>query len=394
MKKRVASFLFALIMIIGVCIPAGATESKKALRFDENGEFKIMHLTDCQDIYPANETMLKFIDASLKEYQPDLVVLGGDNVVADSENLEAGIAELVKVFADNKTYFTLVFGNHDCERGMTNDELLVLYQKYGGEYCLADDLYPELHGCGTQMLPVLSSKSDDTALALYMFDSGSKAYDEDGNKVGYDCVHKDQIEWYKETSLTLEKQEGKKVPAFAFQHIVVGEVYDALFFESAVDMGELTRKFNGKIYSFFPKTNNFSGFLLEYPCPGYYNFGQFEAMVERGDVVAMFSGHDHVNTYETEIDGVKIISTGGATYHSYGNDKTRGFRLITVNENDVKGFESETITVNDFALANDDFANVAGISSISAIGSEILAAVMLAFGKFSGIFAGIIDFVF
>ena len=27
-----------------------------------------------------------------------------------------------------------------------------------------------------------------------------KAYDENGNDVGYDCVHEDQIEWYKATS--------------------------------------------------------------------------------------------------------------------------------------------------------------------------------------------------
>lgn len=389
MKKRILSAVLALVLVIGICFSVSAAETKSSLKFDENGEFKIMHLTDCQDDYPATETMLKFIDASLKEYQPDIVVLGGDNVVADYEDLDAAIAELVKVFVDNKTYFTLVFGNHDCEHGMTNDELMILYQKHGGEYCLANDLYPELHGCGTQMLPVLSSDGTKTAFALYMFDSGSKSDD----NLGYDSVRENQIEWYKSTSKTLEEQEGKKVPALAFQHIVVGDVYDALFYESSVDMGELTPKYNGKTYSFLPRTNNFTGFLLEFPCPGYYNYGQFDAMAARGDILGIFSGHDHINTYETELKGIKIINTGGATYHSYGKEMTRGMRMITVNEKDTWNFESEMVTVNGFALENSDFASDAGVISVVAMITETLAKVLLALGEFSGFFAGIIDSV-
>ncbi len=395
MKKRILSAVLALALVISACFCVSADSAKSPLRFDENGEFKIMHLCDCQDGYPASEKMLKFIDAALKEYQPDIVVLGGDNVVSDFEDKDEAIKELVDVFVANETYFTLVFGNHDCEQGMTNDELMVLYQKYGGEYCLASDPEPELHGCGTQMLPVLSTMGDSTEFALYMFDSGSHAYDENGNDVGYDCVHEDQIEWYKDTSKNLEAQEGKKIPGLAFQHIVVGEAYDALFYETSndVDLGVLTPKYNGKTYTFFPRTNNFTGFLLEFPCPGYYNYGQFDAMVERGDILGIFSGHDHINNYETELDGIKIINTAGATFNSYGKEMTRGMRMITVRDSNTWEFETESVTINGFALGNDDFASDAGIISIFAMITEGLAKVMLALGEFSGLFAGVIDLI-
>lgn len=389
MKKRIFAAMLAFALVIGACFSVSAADTKQTLRFDENGEFKIMHLCDCQDDYPAEPKMLKFIDAAIKEYQPDIVVLGGDNVVPEKADVDAAIAELVNIFVENKTYFTLVFGNHDHEERLPNDELLVIYQKHGGEYCLAEDEVPELHGCGTQMLPVLSSKNDSTAFALYMFDSGSRS--DDG--LGYDSVREDQIEWYKNTSKALEAKEGKKVPALAFQHIVVGDVYDALFYESSVDMGELTPKYNGKIYSFLPRTNNFTGFLLEFPCPGIYNYGQFDAMVERGDILGIFSGHDHINTYETELKGIKIINTGGATFDSYGKEMTRGMRMITVKESDTWNFESESVTINGFALENSDFASDAGIISVFAMVTESLAKVMLALGEFSGIFAGIIDSV-
>lgn len=392
MKKRIFSAVLALALIIGVCFSVSAAETAEPLRFDANGEFKIMHLCDCQDGYPADTRMLKFIDAALKEYQPDIVVLGGDNVVADHDVKEAGIKELCDVFVANETYFTLVFGNHDHQQGYTDDEQLAMYQNHGGKYCLAFDAVPELTGTATHALPVLGSKTDDTKFMLYMFDS-NQYVSVNGFEDEYDCVNPDQIEWYKNTSKAIEAQEGEKVPGLAFQHIIVGEVYDALFFESPVELGELTRTFNGKTYSFLPKTNNFTGFLLEFPCPGYYNHGQFDAMVEREDILGVFSGHDHINNFETELNGIKIINTAGVTFNSYGKEMTRGMRMITVKESDPWNFETESVTINGFALENKDFANDAGIVSIGAIITEALAKVMLALGEFSGVFAGILDSV-
>lgn len=387
MKKRIISAVLALMLIIGACFSVSAAEAQSPLKFDENGEFKIMHLTDCQDGYPADTKMLAFIDASLKVYQPDVVVLGGDNVVPAKKDVEAAIAELVNIFVVNKTYFTLVFGNHDHEERLPNDELLKLYQKHGGEYCLAYDAVPELTGTATHALPVLGSKSGKAEFMLYMFDSNH--YVEVNGANEYDCVNPDQIEWYKETSKAVEAQEGKKIPGLAFQHIIVGDVYDALFFESPVELGELTRTFNGKTYSFLPKTNNFTGFLLEFPCPGYYNYGQFDAMVERGDILGIFSGHDHINNFETELDGIKIINTAGATFNSYGKEMTRGMRMITVKESDTWNFESESVTINGFALENEEFAKETGIVAIGAMITEGLAKLLLALSEFSGIFASL-----
>lgn len=399
--KRFVSIALALMLVFSVCFSLSASAAVVSpLKFDKNGEFKIMHLTDCQDDYPADTKMLKFIDAALKEYQPDIVVLGGDNSVGPAdmtrEMKENAIEELCQVFVDNKTYFTLVFGNHDREQGFENDELLPMYQLYGKSYCLAYDEVPALHGTATHNLPVMSSDGTKIKFNLWMFDSGSKYIDENGNNLGiYDCVREDQIKWYEDTSKTLEALAGGKVPSLAFQHIVVGEVFDALFHESAVDLGALTPKANGKIYSFFPKTENIQdGFLFEFPCPSEKNHGQFDAMVNRGDVLAIFSGHDHINSYTTELDGIKIINTPGSTYHSYGNDIVRGMRMITVKESDPTKFETEVVTISQFALDNSDFAEDAEIDTATAKVMLVLGDILLALNEVTKVFSSVITMIF
>ncbi|MBR3781228.1 MAG: metallophosphoesterase [Clostridia bacterium] len=399
--KRFVSIVLALVLVFSACAISASAYDLVPLKFDKNGEFKIMHLCDCQDDFPADTKMIKFIDTVLKEYQPDIVVLGGDNTVGPDNMTEEmkrnAVEELCNVFVANEQYFTLVFGNHDRESNFENDELLPMYQLYGKGYCLAYDEVPSLHGTGTHNLPVMSSDGTKIKFNLWMFDSGSHYIDDEGNDLGfYDCVRKDQIEWYQKESNELATLAGGKVPSLAFQHIVVGEVFDALFHESLVDLGVATPKTNnGKIYSFFPKTENIQdGFLFEFPCPSEKNEGQFEAMVAQKDVLAIFSGHDHINSYTTELDGIKIINTPGATYNSYGNEITRGMRMITVKENDPWNFETEVVTVSQFALDNKDFAEDAEIDTFTAGLMLFLGDVLLALNEATKIFSSVITMIF
>lgn len=358
--------MLAVCLIIGAAMPAFAANSS-VLRFDENGEFKILHLTDCQDIYPAKETLLKYINHMLKTYEPDLVVLGGDNTVGPKETKEDAIKELVAPFVENKVYFTLVFGNHDHEQGVDKDTLLKYYQKYGGKYCLAYDAVPELSGTATHNLPVYASEGNEVKFNVWLFDSGTYVEDENGNRLGYDCVRKDQIEWYQETSKALETKAGQKVPSLAFQHFIVKEIYDVMFPEALFEIPYLTETYDGTTYSVInPDTSSFIGHLFEPPSPGYYNHGQFDAMVERGDVMAILVGHDHTNSYEAELDGIKLINTPGASLNAYGNEFVRGSRLITIKEDNPAEFTSKVITVNDAAAADPDFAASIGRSTAEA----------------------------
>lgn len=382
MKKRIFSVLLAVLIAFTALTPAFAQENTGVLRFDENGEFKILHLSDCQDFYPFEEQMMTYIDYVLRTYEPDLVVLGGDNSIGLKDTKELEIQQLVEPFVRNKIYFTLVFGNHDHEQGVDKETLLSYFQKYGGEYCLAYDAVPELHGTATHNLPVYASDSDSVKFNVWLMDSGSYVYednDESKKRLGYDCVNPDQIEWYKSVSKSLEEQEGAKVPSMVFQHMVVGEIYDAMFPAVPFSLSPLTENYNngkynnGKNYPIVcPDTSVFKGHLFEPPSPGYYNHGQYDAMLERGDVLAVYSGHDHLNTYEVEYKGIIIINTPGASYNAYGNQFVRGSRLITISEDSPEDFDTKLLTVNRLVYKDAEFASEMGISRFTGLFWSIL----------------------
>lgn len=356
MKKALALVL-AVVMLFTCSVMASAEDSP-VLRFDENGEFTIFHLTDCQDVYPANQTMVQFINHVLDKYDPDLVVLGGDNCVDNTGNIEAAITEIANIFVAKETYFTLVFGNHDREgdRG-SNDVLLSYYKKAGGKYCLAYDAVPALSGAGTHNLPIFSSKNLlKVAYNLYMFDSGTSGYTDANGNNGYECVWEDQVQWFETVNSAYTLANGGKViPSMVFQHIIVGEVYEALYKEkSEVALSLDSRFVNGKEYDLTMADLSVikDGFMLEAPCPGVEDSRQFEAMVEQG-VVATFSGHDHINTFTIEYQGVDIVNTPGCTFHSYGHAYNRGGRIITLHEGETE-YDSEVLLLVEEAMENSD----------------------------------------
>ena len=114
---------------------------------------------------------------------------------------------------------------------------------------------------------------------LWVFDSGD--YDEEGR---YSCVQSDQVKWYEQTSDKLRKEnDGEKVNSLVFQHIIVGEIYDALQKSDKWKSYAYKHLYNeDEYYMFDPEGVNY-GTMRETPCPGYANYGQFDAMVEKGD---------------------------------------------------------------------------------------------------------------
>lgn len=343
--KKVFAVLMAMLMVSLVLTVFASAEADTALQFGEDGKFQIMMFADSQDDETLEETTAQLMREALATYKPDLVIYMGDNSVAPGEKQADAIAAIVAPCVEAEVPFTLVFGNHDQEQGVSNDDLLKEYQKYPG--CLAVDAVPELYGCGNHNLPILSSDGTKVAFNLWMIDSGTST-EEAG---GYDYVRQDQIDWYKATAAELAAANGGEVvPALSFQHIIVPEVYDALgMMKIPVGLGEWT--FDGQAYLPIPSFSSHTGYIFEPPCPSHINGGQMDAWLEVGDVMGTFYGHDHVNDFVTNYKGVDITTVPTVGCNSYVNNINRGVGLITLDESDLSTYEYEALRMYDFALA-------------------------------------------
>jgi hypothetical protein len=227
---------------------------------------------------------------------------------------------------------------------LSKEELFDIYEEY--DCFIGTDEGDALYGCGTYNLPIYSSK-DSTKMAynLWMFDSNT--YDEELG--GYDYVHDDQVEWYVNKSNELKAANGgEAVPSMAFQHIIVKEIFDLI--ESGDNIEGSMLNYDGKDYVFKEGVLK-AGYLKEYPCPGTRPSKQFGAMVEQGDVVAMFFGHDHNNSFEVNHSGIDLVATPGFTFNSYGNED-RGVRIIDINENDTSTYETRLVQFDDYFADN------------------------------------------
>ena len=60
------------------------------MRFNSDGKFKIMQITDIQEIPKVSPDTLKLINAALESEKPDLAVFTGDQIRATESRIRAG----------------------------------------------------------------------------------------------------------------------------------------------------------------------------------------------------------------------------------------------------------------------------------------------------------------
>ncbi|MCR5484192.1 MAG: metallophosphoesterase family protein [Clostridiales bacterium] len=351
MKRFLGIFLAIALMFSFASVGLAANEKGAdcGLKFNKDGKFTIIQFADMQDDAFPRKAMTMLMEKALADIKPDLVVLSGDNVTTVNTKLEAKLAitNACAPIVRSGIPFTFVFGNHDAEH-VAKEYQLSVYQKL--KNCITYDPDPSLYGCATHNLEVKNSAGNKTVFNIWLFDSNM--YDEENG--GYDYIHDDQLAWYKKTCEELaNKNNGSVVPSIAFQHIIPKEI------ETLIDSKNLTiREGCGE------------GVVGEPPCPATINNGQIETLLQKGDTLGIFVGHDHVNNYIVHYKdptgkSIDFINTPGIGFQTYGNEG-RGFRVITIDENDLTKYDTYTKTFFDY-FGNDS----TGKAMYDFFGSEV-----------------------
>ena len=350
-KKAFCALAAALLLFAAATTAFAADGGAKTLRFDADGNFTILHLTDWHTVYPMPAIQKQYVVEALAAAKPDLVVLGGDMSEASAADQPAAVREICDLLIAADAPFVITFGNHDYLHDLTIDEMFALYKENGGAYCLSEDEDPALFGCGTCSIPIYAHDGGKVAYCVYCFDSGCEyklnfaSADPDpaaqsvrsaGETIvsNYDSVHPDQIEWYTRRAEELKAGNGGAyVPSVVFQHIIVQEIFDKIWPAAKESDKTNLMCFDQKTYRMraIPNLSNIKdGYLMERPCPGYYNYGQLDAMTRNADVRAVFCGHDHSNSFTVEINGIDIVNTPSVKPHFLFKKIDWGGRVITL----------------------------------------------------------------
>ena len=288
----------------------------KSFKFNKNGKFKILQLTDTHYLAdgPRSERAKNIIKEMIELEKPDLVIHTGD--VVFGKPAEKCFRQILGVISDYKIPFAVAMGNHDGDFDTTRKQSFDIIKSI--PYNINRGV-EGIYGDSNDLITITSA--DGTAkYVLDLFDSGGNTENEDLK--GYDYIHHSQIEWYRHHAEAFTKQNnGKPVPALAFFHIPVPEFTYALRWET-------NRRFKGN--------------LGEEPCPPKVNSGLFLSMKEMGDVKAIICGHDHNNDYAMLWRGMFLMygRFSGCDDAGVYNDLTpNGGRVFELTEGE-EGFHS------------------------------------------------------
>ena len=272
MRKLTLSLLALLgAFAVGAAEPDGEAA---ALRFDDKGRFTVVQITDVH--YTGADWMSEQVPAMLTrligQEKPDLIVLTGDVIYRRPG--AARMAEICGAIGGTGIPYAVTLGNHDAEQGISQEELHALLRTLpgcvNGRYCEP--------GARDFVIPVLAADGPREEARIYVMDSND--YNADDHS--YKGFEPEQVAWYARQCAEAAARNGGPATALMFFHVPLPEYAEAF------------------------RTAPLSGSRLEGECPPRDNAGMFRALVEGGEVIGVFTGHDHSNDYIAEKEGIAL----------------------------------------------------------------------------------------
>jgi 3',5'-cyclic AMP phosphodiesterase CpdA len=321
-------------------------EGRITLRFDPDSTFTIVQFTDTQDDQDIDPRTVALMEAVLDDRKPDLVVFTGDNIRSGPQTPEdvlMAIHNIADPVESRDIPWLVTFGNHDEDHtpdtGVDEEAMLEAYMAFPNNINMASPR--GVHGTGNMQVLILGSQDEAPVANIWALDSGRYAESEIGGQLlegdglpGWDVIRPSQLSWYFQTSQTLEERYGGVIPSLMFFHIPLWE-FDLLWEHR--ERHEVVGEKNEDVSS------------------GPFNSGLFAAMLERGDVMGVFVGHDHVNDYVGDYFGIRLgysANTGFGTYGLDGDerDRMRGARVFVLHESAPGRFQTQMVYASEYGI--------------------------------------------
>ena len=297
-------------------IPQKRTESEVFLaKFDADGnyctdDFVLLVTTDLhfEDDPVLRDKTYQMLANQIMDVKPDLVLFTGDIILSNHQQIDG--VRFARMMEELGVYWAFVFGNHEARAEKEYHKYFLLKNMAQYPHCLTQFGPPELFGYGNFMIHILENENK-IRQTLVCLDSGRDIIDSYREKDnipddvnGYDYLKENQKQWYKWHLAALRRQYGD-FKSMMFMHIPLKE-YEHVFRKDEngdfVPTGEAEILYGGQYESV--------------GCSR-INSGMFDLIRELGSTQAVFAGHDHVNDFCAEYQGVKLVYAQCGGYETY-----------------------------------------------------------------------------
>ena len=286
------------------------------LQTDYKKDMRILQLNDIHIGDKDNRQLhFDFMDLTIKEADPDLIVLNGDLFTFASRYTARELFEFIDSYG---VPWTCTYGNHD-EQCYFSVDWLSGYLNDFGSHCLFKDIQDD-DVFGNANFTINLMQDGHIFESLVIMDSNRYYF---GDYFGYDYLKENQIEWYEKVIKRVEEKEGAVIPSLAFFHIPLLEFGEAW---------EASQKGSADAIWLLGKRG-------EHECPADKNTGMFAKVKELGSTNGIFCAHDHLNDYAINYKGVTLAYGVHSTNRIYGSDDMLGGMVITLHENHLFDIE-------------------------------------------------------
>ena len=321
MQKKTL-FLFSSVFAVALTACSGVKHniSEYVLKLNYKKDFKILQLSDVHLGDKDNlETHYKFMDLTIKDSQPDLIVVTGDLFTFASR----GTAKSFFSYLDAKGVpWTVTFGNHDEQCYFSVDWMTGLLNNYGSNCVFKDIQDDDVQGNANFAINLMQGES--IFEQIIVMDSNRYYY---GDYFGYDYFKEDQIAWYSDLiDYTTEQNGGVVVPSLMFYHIPLPEIEETWDYKTNTFKEGVTVK----------KANTGEG---EKTCNPQTNTHFFDKILEKKSTTGMYFGHDHLNDFIVNYKGVDFGYGVKATDRIYYGESMLGGRTITLHEDHTVSYQ-------------------------------------------------------
>ncbi len=262
----------------------------------------------------------KLITKLVKDTQPDLITLSGDNAWDTMAYID--LIDFIDSFC---IPWAPVMGNHDGQ-GCISEFWVAETLVSSTEYCLFR-FGPKDMGYGNYIINI--TENGEIIHTLFMMDTHDN-YDcvlEDGTVVeSYDHLWPNQQAWYKWAVEGIEDMAGYKVESSAIMHIPVVEyldAWDAVCYDCGheeCEFGEIAPEYADVA---FGRKYEYGGMALE-------NNGFFDLCKELGSTKNIIVGHDHVNDFSIPYEGIRLTYSVKSGFGSYWREDMIGGTTLSI----------------------------------------------------------------